>query len=491
MSEPTGAERDGPGAGDRSRPVRVDPQRRRMMAELAAWHTEWAAKWGIDDHPYEGLDIDQWEARIPPEAEADYRRRADEIMGIDPATGRRADPADPAALTGPAAERRPRDAAADRPPLARTPDEALLFMDVHPCPRCGAHRTPWESGALVEAGGELARRYTGECANCGEHREFVFRLPEHVPSRPDGAEVHYGGAEPSELFDPGQWLAMADSVAEVAFADRARGDTALARPRAELAAACVAEALKFVPAGARAVPDPAFRTAAGRAAHDRDPERFTRRRLETLLGTLREEFALPGAEQEAAEQGVRPAGPPLARTSAELHLFLDLQPCVCGTVRAEWASRVRDLDDGLVAEYTAPCPQCGRDRLFTFLLPEEPVESGPEGAGFRYGGDRPSELIDPGEWLATADRLARSVPMLPAGAGPAERDRFRFALGRAAAALAEVMRFAPPGAAAVPESACFTERGREVYRAEPGRFRLDRLAVVRESYLQLLGLTGH
>jgi hypothetical protein len=29
-----------------------------------------------------------------------------------------------------------------------------------------------------------------------------------------------------------------------------------------------------------------------------------------------------------------------------------------------------------------------------------------------------------------------------------------------------------------------------VYRAEPGRFRLDRLTAVRESYLQLLELAG-
>lgn len=505
-------------AADRFRPVEVDPERRRMMAELAAWHTEWAAKWGIDDYPYDGLGIEEWEARIPPEAEADYRRRADEIMGIDPATGLRREPAagrpDTAAGTPEAVAGRPETAAgtpeaaagrpdADggrpdgggagdgRPPLARTQDEAVLYMDLHRCPRCGAQQTRWEPGALVDAGGALARRYTGDCGSCGEHREFVFRVPDTIPARPAGARVHYGGDTPSELIDPGQWLGMSDPYAEEAHAARERGDAALARSHAELAAAFVGEALKFVPAGAPAVPEAAIWSTAGRRIYAAGPERFTRRRLLLLLGMLREEFGLPDAAQPGPGGAGEVAGPPrlpFARTSAELRLFLDLRPCVCGAVRAAWTHRVRDLDDGLVAEYTARCPDCDRERLFTFLLPDEPLGSGPEGAAFRYGDERPSELLDPGEWLSAADQLSRSVPMLADGAGPQERHRFRFAIGRAAAALAEVMRFAPPGAAAVPESACFTDRGRAVYRAEPGRFRLDRLAAVRESYLRLLEL---
>jgi len=36
--------------------------------------------------------------------------------------------------------------------LARTRDEATFFMDLHPCPRCGAHRTPWSCELLDRAG---------------------------------------------------------------------------------------------------------------------------------------------------------------------------------------------------------------------------------------------------------------------------------------------------------------------------------------------------
>ncbi|MGI5237756.1 hypothetical protein [Dactylosporangium sp. CA-139066] len=446
----------------------TSPQRRRITAALQAWHTEWAEKWGIDDFPYEGMTVEQWSANIPPEAEADYRRGTDAILSGVPAAP------DPASAP-PGMAPMPVE-----PPLARTPAEARLFVDMRLCPRCGARRTAWNS-VLEHLGEGMAERYTGDCSNCGEHQEHLFRLPERHLRRPEGVTVFYGGAEPSQLFDAGEWLAMTYPVIDQVKRDLAAGDAAGARLHTELAWVFIDEAMKFLPDGADAVPPTALWTRRGRGEYDADPRRFTRRRLLLLQDMLREDFGAP--DWASAE----PARPRLARSSPEAHLFLDLQACVCGATRANWTSVVRTLDNGEPAsEYTAQCPRCGRERRFIFRLPPEPPASTPEGADFSYGDGPHSELIDPGQWLAESDRLSRSVPMLSAHADAAERERFRFAIGRAAAALTEVARFAPAGADAVPEEACFTEAGRAVYRAEPGRFRLDRLAAVRTSYLQLL-----
>ena len=110
------------------------------------------------------------------------------------------------------------------PGLARTGDEARLYMDLRPCQSCGSAEVPWQA-ALVSAGGELARSYSGSCAGCGRYREFTFLLPELPMPRPAGALVCFGGEEPSELLDPGEWLWVADLAASNVPA----GDPAAAR----------------------------------------------------------------------------------------------------------------------------------------------------------------------------------------------------------------------------------------------------------------------
>jgi ribosomal protein S27AE len=364
------------------------------------------------------------------------------------------------------------------PPVARTRDEAIFFMDLQPCPSCGEHRTPW-SGELVDENGLLRRRYTGTCSRCGDSREFVFAMPERAATGAPGPGPRFGGPEPSRLIDPGQWLALADGVAAEA---RAATDPAQARRPAELATACVAEVAKFIPDGATHVPESACWTPAGREYYARDPRRFHQRRLLIYLDALADEFG--GGRAAAAPP------PPLGRCTAEIRLYLDRLPCACGETAATWASVVVSAGDQLLARYQATCPRCGRDRVVDFRLPPEPTDSGPEGAGFRYGGVEPSELLDPGEWLAVADELARSVPALAPAASGAERERFRYAIGRAAAAIAEVAKFAPPGMDAVPAAAFVASESRATYDAESGRFRVDRLAAVRQAYLGLLTRAG-
>jgi hypothetical protein len=186
----------------------------------------------------------------------------------------------------------------------------------------------------------------------------------------------------------------------------------------------------------------------------------------------------------SAERHAGPAvNPPVARSSHEAHLYMDLTACECGETRFPRASAVVTLPGGeLASRYTGVCAGCGRPREFVFRLAEDAAP----GDRIRYGGDQPSELIDAGEWLWIADRYARSVPAAPHRLPDPERGRARTRLSGAAAAIDEVLKFAPPQAALVPPAAIWTALGRSVYEREPGRFRVGRLNAVRSAYREAL-----
>jgi hypothetical protein len=164
---------------------------------------------------------------------------------------------------------------------------------------------------------------------------------------------------------------------------------------------------------------------------------------------------------------------PLARTNAEAHLYMDVRPCECGDARFTRTSTVLRLPEGLASRYSGACAGCGRAREFTFLLPEEIFL--PEGDQVRYGGAEPSQLLDAGEWLWIAEQHARVVPYSAHRRPEPEREQYLGHLNIAAGAMEEVIKFVPRGSRVVPESALWTERGRSVYAAEPGRFTLERL----------------
>lgn len=167
----------------------------------------------------------------------------------------------------------------------------------------------------------------------------------------------------------------------------------------------------------------------------------------------------------------------VARTRDEAHLYLDLHPCQkCGSVETTWATSVVTVEGELASRYTGTCEECGAEREFLFGLPPQPVM--PEGYP-TFGGPEPSQLLDAGEWMWVADLTAGNVPV-------DDRAEARRTLSIAAASVAEVLKFVEPGAEEVPDSAFWSERGLKVRAAEPGRFTVDRLQVVRDTYRDLV-----
>jgi hypothetical protein len=170
--------------------------------------------------------------------------------------------------------------------------------------------------------------------------------------------------------------------------------------------------------------------------------------------------------------------PPLARSNEEAHLYMDLHPCSCGGRDASRDSAVGLDGDTFVVRYTCVCGTCGRQRTYEFREPDVPAR--PADGGWSAG-PQPSELLDAGEWLWVADRFGRA-PAEPDGLTPAEVGQARSDLAAAAAAVDETLKFLPPGAAAVPDGAFWSERGRQVRVGAPERFARASLEATRDSY---------
>ncbi|MEV0839354.1 hypothetical protein AB0I55_07315 [Actinocatenispora sera] len=164
---------------------------------------------------------------------------------------------------------------------------------------------------------------------------------------------------------------------------------------------------------------------------------------------------------------------PRARTFDEAYLFMELRPCVCGEAQFDRQSDHSSTDGTFVVRYTGQCPSCGRSRSFTFELPPEtPTIS----FDVEYGsGDAPSTLLDAGEWLGAAELFAVNADAVQSSGDLSDDDlsTVYHLLSAAAAATAEVLKFAPAGVGEVPEAAFWTPVGRLALQVAPERFRRD------------------
>ncbi|MBR7832518.1 hypothetical protein KDL01_04570 [Actinospica durhamensis] len=171
----------------------------------------------------------------------------------------------------------------------------------------------------------------------------------------------------------------------------------------------------------------------------------------------------------------------IARSSPECRLYMDLHACSCGETgfAAEHALQ-EDAQGRLLAVYSGLCPRCGLPRQFVFAL-DDAIPPPPPA----FGGAAASRIVDPGEFLLYADKASAAAGFAPdAGdAGdPQAGERGRLALAAAAAAVDEVLKFIPQGAAAVPEAAFTSATGRALYAREPGRFSKVRLEATAASH---------
>jgi hypothetical protein len=182
---------------------------------------------------------------------------------------------------------------------------------------------------------------------------------------------------------------------------------------------------------------------------------------------------------------------PFARSYEEAQLFLDVHPCECGSADFGWRQDVTPQGEDLLVEYGGRCRGCRRERLFAFTMHQR-VAMPAAGAWSEL--ERPSQLLDPGEWMLVADSFAAPyAEALAGGAPPAERgtdeqERDRsIDLARSAAALDEVLLFLPPGADAVPAEAFRSERGRRALDDVPGHFTRDALETLRDTFRAVAG----
>jgi hypothetical protein len=178
---------------------------------------------------------------------------------------------------------------------------------------------------------------------------------------------------------------------------------------------------------------------------------------------------------------------PYARTYDEVYLYLGLRPCVCGETEIDERVSATVSVGGVLAErFSGECTNCGRFREFTFQM----AENSPEiSSDVCYGGDEPSRLLDPGEWLGVAELYTSVVDELLADGDLDDDDeltRTYFLLTSALAATDEVAKFIPAGDDAVAEGSFWSHAGRMVFEAAPQRFVRESIAETREALLQRL-----
>lgn len=181
----------------------------------------------------------------------------------------------------------PEEEEADAVLQPRSIAEKELYMELHPCIICDTATFEREH-AVVARGEDLYAVESGACTACGEPRRFEFRLPAE-PLPPGSPLVGYGGAAPSSILDPGEFLALSDTYASRVHPppDQLEAD---GRRRAweDLQRAIVAlqEVLKFCGPSAQDEPPPeAFRSESSARMLSELPGQFRRARLEARLKT--------------------------------------------------------------------------------------------------------------------------------------------------------------------------------------------------------------
>lgn len=174
----------------------------------------------------------------------------------------------------------------DHMPLARSYDEITLYQDLHPC-RCGEAALNIERSSLLDLGNDvLGRHHEARCAGCGSPREFYFRLSDDILQN-GLAAGRFGGPEPSELIDAGEWHWIAEMIVSrippfsIRLTPQQRAESI---EDLQVAVAALKEVLKFIPPAEEMVPDEAFWTPRGRKVRAEElPFRFRRNMIQVRI----------------------------------------------------------------------------------------------------------------------------------------------------------------------------------------------------------------
>lgn len=163
-----------------------------------------------------------------------------------------------------------------------------------------------------------------------------------------------------------------------------------------------------------------------------------------------------------------------ARCEEEAQLYMDLRGMEPDRPRA-----VVPMGDQYATVFTVrPEGETETERI-AFIIGEP---NGVLGAGGVKG---TSAIMAPSEFLTWADILAKRGPASPDGLAPAVRAQHKREITIAAKCVEEVLKFIPPGASAVPESAFVTDAAKRMYAKEPGRFSGARLEAVAGVYRKI------
>lgn len=182
--------------------------------------------------------------------------------------------------------------------IARSTQEAHLYMDLHAC-ECGAKDFEREH-RLEERDGALVAVYEGVCPQCGRTRSYAFLMADELPPAPPT----FGGAEPSRIIDPGEFLWVSDQVgtdAGLRLLNVPPAEQREHRASFEYGLAALDEVIKFLPEGADSIPEDRFTSERGRELYRKDPTRFDRVWL--LDSQARKRRILAGIDQFSPPAG--------------------------------------------------------------------------------------------------------------------------------------------------------------------------------------------
>ncbi|GAB2948806.1 hypothetical protein GCM10027280_41810 [Micromonospora polyrhachis] len=169
-----------------------------------------------------------------------------------------------------------------------------------------------------------------------------------------------------------------------------------------------------------------------------------------------------------------------ARSPEECHLYMGLHPCTCGAERFAWQRHYLIPGAEQTSVYEGECPGCGEAREFRFAVPDTLAPP------FTFGGDEPSQVLDPYQFLTRYHLTTRVVPSDPAVLPESQRARYYAELRTGIAALREVLKFIPADAAAMPADAFTSEAGRAAFEADPEQFARERLEGLLDSHQETL-----